>query len=180
METKWTQKRSGDAVDWDLQLEKHCCCCCPLWGPSVWAGSQETVCNSLRTTPEAPGLVWSPCRLHRRSDPGPAPRSGSAPQETERTSPKTSSFQKRLCRPQSDSADRSQTPGGEQRLTSMSNMTPQLTAICYFWKYNSITSHIRVLSSYVFISLVFTSFPWKGPKREPLGMLTLSVKIPQW
>lgn len=36
-----------------------------------------------------------------------------------------------------------------------------------------------MLSSYVLISLVLTSFPWKGPKRAPLGMLHLSVKTPR-
>lgn len=41
------------------------------------------------------------------------------------------------------------------------------------------TSHIKVLSSYILISLVLTSFPWKGPKRAPLGILRLSAKTPQ-
>lgn len=152
--------------------------CCPLWGPSGSAGCPGTACSSPRTTPAAPGPAGSPCRPRRRSDPGPAPRSCSAPPGSARTSPGTSSCPSLPCRPRSDSAGRSQTP--ESRVSNHQRTAggSEQDRIRFFSVQH--TSHIKVLSSYVLISLVLTSFPWKGPKRAPLEMPPLSVNTPQW
>lgn len=96
----------------DLQWEQPRCC--PPWGLWGWVGYRGTACSSPRTTPAAPAPAWFPCRPHRRFDPGPAPRSGSAPLGSERTSPRTSSSLSPPCHPRSDSTGLSQTPGGRE------------------------------------------------------------------
>lgn len=145
----------------------------------MWGGSRGTGCSSLRTTPKAPGLAWSPCRPRKISGPGPARRPGSAPRESERTSPETSSYQIPLFRPQSDWGGRSQTPAGCVRSIRNTDKKYLIKDQYYEETIHHPTSHIKVLSSYILISLVLTSFPWKGPKRAPLGILRLSAKTPQ-